>query len=140
VSSQVSCIISIAHPLFPLFFAKHGDFGILFLLFMEGLNLSPERLCELGSFFSLGATQFLPSMGVIFFGLFLGGPLLFQGVLNPSVPIDPLVVQLLEQPVVAFTIAAAGALSSSAFVRGSGIEFVKFSNGPNTNSECSLHN
>jgi Kef-type K+ transport system membrane component KefB len=93
-----------------------GDFGILFLLFVEGLNLSPERLRELGSFFSLGATQLLFSVGVIFFGLFLGGPLLFQVVSNPNVPIDPLIVQLLEQPVVAFAIAAAGALSSSAFV------------------------
>ncbi len=93
-----------------------GDFGILFLLFVEGLNLSPERLRELGSFFSLGATQLLLSAGVIFFGLFLGGPLLFQVVSNPNVPIDPLIVQLLEQPVVAFAIAAAGALSSSAFV------------------------
>jgi len=93
-----------------------GDFGILFLLFVEGLNLSPERLKELGSFFSLGATQLLLSVGVIFFGLFVGGPLLFQLVSNPSVPIDPLIVQLLEQPVVAFSIAAAGALSSSAFV------------------------
>ena len=93
-----------------------GDFGILFLLFVEGLNLSPERLRELGSFFSLGATQLLFSVGVIFFGLFLGGPLLFQVVSNPNVPIDPLIVQLLEQPVVAFAIAAAGSLSSSAFV------------------------
>lgn len=93
-----------------------GDFGILFLLFVEGLNLSPERLRELGSFFSLGATQLLLSAGVIFFGFFLGGPLLFQVVSNPNVPIDPLIVQLLEQPVVAFAIAAAGALSSSAFV------------------------
>lgn len=93
-----------------------GDFGILFLLFVEGLNLSPERLRELGSFFRLGATQLLFSVAVIFFGLFLGGPLLFQLVSNPSVPIDPLIVQLLEQPVVAFAIAAAGALSSSAFV------------------------
>ena len=93
-----------------------GDFGILFLLFVEGLNLSPERLKELGSFFSLGATQLLLSVGVIFFGFFVGGPLLFQLVSNPSVPIDPLIVQLLQQPVVAFSIAAAGALSSSAFV------------------------
>lgn len=93
-----------------------GDFGILFLLFVEGLNLSPERLRELGSFFSLGATQLLLSVGVIFFGLFLGGPLLFTFVSNPDVPIDPLLIQLLEQPVVAFAIAAAGALSSSAFV------------------------
>jgi Kef-type K+ transport system membrane component KefB len=43
---------------------EFGDFGILFLLFVEGLNLSPERLRELGSFFSLGATQLL-SVGVI---------------------------------------------------------------------------
>ena len=93
-----------------------GDFGILFLLFVEGLNLSPERLRELGSFFSLGATQLLLSVGVIFFGFFLGGPLLFTLVSNPNVPIDPLIIQLLEQPVVAFAIAAAGALSSSAFV------------------------
>jgi len=93
-----------------------GDFGILFLLFVEGLNLSPDRLKELGSFFSLGATQLLLSVGVIFFGFFLGGPLLFQVVSNPNVPIDPVIVQLLEQPVVAFAIAAAGALSSSAFV------------------------
>jgi len=93
-----------------------GDFGILFLLFVEGLNLSPERLRELGSFFSLGATQLLLSVGVIFFGFFLGGPLLFQVVSNPNIPIDPLIVKLLEQPVVAFAIAAAGALSSSAFV------------------------
>ena len=93
-----------------------GDFGILFLLFVEGLNLSPDRLRELGSFFSLGATQLLFSVAVIFFGFFLGGPLLFQVVSNPNVPIDPVIVQLLEQPVVAFAIAAAGALSSSAFV------------------------
>eukprot|EP00985_Skeletonema_marinoi_P018499 scaffold10350_cov110-Skeletonema_marinoi.AAC.1 len=93
-----------------------GDFGILFLLFVEGLNLSPDRLRELGSFFSLGATQLLLSVGVIFFGFFLGGPLLFQLVSNPNVPIDPVIIQLLEQPVVAFAIAAAGALSSSAFV------------------------
>jgi Kef-type K+ transport system membrane component KefB len=55
-------------------------------------------------------------VGVIFFGLFLGGPLLFQVVSNPNVLIDPLLVQLLEQPVVEFAIAAAGALSSSASV------------------------
>jgi hypothetical protein len=118
VSSQVLCFISIAHPLLPLLFAKHGDFHILFLLFAEGLNLSPERLRKLGSFFSLGTTQLLLSIGVILFRLFLGRPLLFQVLLNPSIPINPLVVQLLKQPVVvfAFAIAAAGALSSSTFV------------------------
>jgi hypothetical protein len=51
-----------------------GEFGILFLLFVEGLNLSPERIKALGSFFSLGATQMLVSIGAIFFVLFYGGP------------------------------------------------------------------
>ena len=31
-----------------------GDFGIDFLLFIEGLQLSPDRLQKLGSFFKLG--------------------------------------------------------------------------------------
>jgi Kef-type K+ transport system membrane component KefB len=93
-----------------------GDFGILFLLFVEGLNLSPERLKALGSFFSLGATQLLLSVGFIFFGLFFGGPYLLPIVQDVRVPIDPDLITLLETPVIAFSIASAGALSSSAFV------------------------
>lgn len=94
-----------------------GDYGILFLLFVEGLNLSPERLKALGSFFSLGATQLLLSVGLIFFGLFFGGPYLLPIFQDVRVPIDPSVVNdLFQGPVVAFSIAAAGALSSSAFV------------------------
>jgi hypothetical protein len=94
-----------------------GDYGILFLLFVEGLNLSPERLKALGSFFSLGATQLLLSVGLIFFGLFFGGPFLLPFFQDVRVPIDPTVVtDLFRGPVVAFSIAAAGALSSSAFV------------------------
>ena len=93
-----------------------GDFGILFLLFVEGLNLSPERLKALGSFFSLGATQLLLSVGIIFFGFFFGGPYLLPFIQDVRVPIDPAIFSLLEKPVIAFSIAAAGALSSSAFV------------------------
>ena len=93
-----------------------GDFGILFLLFVEGLNLSPERLKALGGFFSLGATQLILSLGVIFFGLFFGGPYLLPIVQDVRVPIDPNLITLLEKPVIAFSIASAGALSSSAFV------------------------
>lgn len=94
-----------------------GDYGILFLLFVEGLNLSPERLKALGSFFSLGATQLLLSVGLIFFGLFFGGPYLLPIFQDVRVPIDPSVItDLFQGPVVAFSIAAAGALSSSAFV------------------------
>jgi Kef-type K+ transport system membrane component KefB len=93
-----------------------GDFGILFLLFVEGLNLSPERLKALGSFFSLGATQLFLSLGFIFFGLFFGGPYVLPFVQDVRVPIDPNLITLLEKPVIAFSIASAGALSSSAFV------------------------
>ena len=93
-----------------------GDFGILFLLFVEGLNLSPERLKALGGFFSLGATQLILSLGVIFFSLFFGGPYLLPIVQDVRVPIDPNLITLLEKPVIAFSIASAGALSSSAFV------------------------
>jgi Kef-type K+ transport system membrane component KefB len=93
-----------------------GDFGILFLLFIEGLNLSPERLKALGGFFSLGATQLVFSLGFIYFGLFFGGPYLLPIVQDVRVPIDPGLITLLEKPVIAFSIASAGALSSSAFV------------------------
>ena len=93
-----------------------GDFGILFLLFVEGLNLSPERLKALGGFFSLGLAQLLLSVGGIFFLFFFGGPYLLPIVQDVRVPIDPQTLQLLEKPVIAFSIAAAGALSSSAFV------------------------
>jgi len=96
--------------------AQIGDFGILFLLFVEGLNLSPERLKALGSFFSLGATQLLLSVGVIFFLFFLGGPMLLPYLQDVRVPIDDKMFSLLDRPIVAFSVAAAGALSSSAFV------------------------
>ena len=96
--------------------AQIGDFGILFLLFVEGLDLSPERLKALGSFFSLGATQLLLSVGVIFFLFFLGGPMLLPYLQDVRVPIDDKMFSLLDQPIIAFSVAAAGALSSSAFV------------------------
>jgi Kef-type K+ transport system membrane component KefB/Ca2+-binding EF-hand superfamily protein len=93
-----------------------GDIGILFLLFIEGLNLSPERLKALGNFFSLGAIQLLLSVAFIYFGLFYIGPFLLPIVQDVRVPLDPEVFSLIEKPVVAFSIASAGALSSSAFV------------------------
>lgn len=96
--------------------AQIGDVGILFLLFVEGLNLSPERLKKLGSFFSLGATQLLLSVSVIFFAFFVGGPMLLPFFQMDSIPLDDQVLSLLDRPVIAFSVAAAGALSSSAFV------------------------
>ena len=93
-----------------------GELGILFLLFVEGLNLSPERIKALASFFSLGAAQMLLSIGLIFFALFVGTPFVFPFVDSVLDINDDLVSSIISKPVVAFSIAAAGALSSSAFV------------------------
>ena len=94
---------------------KLGDFGILFLLFIEGLNLSPDRLEKLGSFFQLGVSQMLLSIGFFFFStLFLGPQLLTF--FEFFIPLDDQLLRpILSSPVTAFCIAAAGALSSSAF-------------------------
>ena len=93
-----------------------GDFGILFLLFIEGLNLSPERLRSLGAFFKLGASQLLLTLAFFFFATLFGGPLLLP-LLERVVPLDDILLRpILSSPVEAFCIAAAGALSSSAFV------------------------
>lgn len=92
-----------------------GDLGILFLLFSEGLNLSPERLSALGAFSGLGVLQILASMGLFFFGILLGGPIVVNYV-APVIQMDDYIYQIFGSPVYAFCIAAAGALSSSAFV------------------------
>ena len=42
-----------------------GDLGIVFLLFIEGLQLSPDRLKKLGNFFQLGLAQFLLTIAAI---------------------------------------------------------------------------
>ena len=93
-----------------------GDFGILFLLFVEGLNLSPDRLEKLGSFFKLGVAQLLFSIGAFFFATLLIGPQLLPQV-ERFIPLDDAILRpILSSPALAFCIAAAGALSSSAFV------------------------
>jgi len=93
-----------------------GDFGILFLLFIEGLNLSDDRLQRLGSFFKLGAAQLLLSIAAFFFATLLVGPQLLP-LVETFIPLDDnLLRPILSSPVEAFCIAAAGALSSSAFV------------------------
>lgn len=91
-----------------------GDFGILFLLFNEGLGLSPDRIKDLKAFSNLGLLQIMSSMALFFFGTLIGGPFILSfldkfmdvGLLRP----------ILSSPVQAFCIASAGALSSSAFV------------------------
>jgi Kef-type K+ transport system membrane component KefB len=93
-----------------------GDFGILFLLFNEGLGLSPDRIKALGAFSKLGVLQIISTMALFFFGTMIGGPFVLQ-YLEPFVPLDDgLLRPILSSPAQAFCIAAAGALSSSAFV------------------------
>ena len=93
-----------------------GDFGIVFLLFIEGLNLSSDRVQKLGSFFQLGLAQFLFSIGAFFFSTLLIGPQLLPAV-EAYIPLDDTLLRpILSSPVEAFCIASAGALSSSAFV------------------------
>ncbi len=94
-----------------------GDFGILFLLFNEGLSLSPERIKELGKFTGLGVFQLLISIGCIFVGTFWGGPVILKYVQEMGIPLDIKLLQpIVDNPVQSFCIAAAGALSSSAFI------------------------
>ena len=42
-----------------------GDFGIVFLLFAEGLNLSGEKIRSLAAYFPLGGLQLLLSVVAI---------------------------------------------------------------------------
>lgn len=94
-----------------------GDFGILFLLFNEGLGLSPNRIKDLRAFSNLGIFQIMSSMAFFFFGTLIGGPFILQYLELMGFPIDDnLFRPILSSPVQAFCIASAGALSSSAFV------------------------
>jgi Kef-type K+ transport system membrane component KefB/Ca2+-binding EF-hand superfamily protein/voltage-gated potassium channel Kch len=94
-----------------------GDFGILFLLFNEGLALSPSRIRKLTSFGKMGLGQLLLSINLFFFGTILGGPFVLQIADQMGFPLDDTLLRpILSSPVQAFCIASAGALSSSAFV------------------------
>jgi Kef-type K+ transport system membrane component KefB len=92
-----------------------GDIGILFLLFSEGLNLSPDRLQKLGAFGLLGVLQLLATMALFFVGILAAGPLFVQYV-GPVLQMDDSIATIFQSPSQAFCIAAGGALSSSAFV------------------------
>lgn len=87
------------------------------MLFNEGLSLSPERIRELGKFTGLGAFQLIISIGFIFLGSVLGGPVLVKYAQEIGLPLDFKILKpLFDNPIESFVIASAGALSSSAFV------------------------
>jgi len=93
-----------------------GDFGIVFLLFIEGLQLSPDRIKKLGGFFQLGLAQFLLTIAAITAANLYLGPQILPMAERFILLDDSLVRPILTTPVLAFCLAGAGALSSSAFV------------------------
>lgn len=83
-----------------------GDFGILFLLFSEGLEVTSERLRKLANFLPLGFAQISLTTGVLTAGLLLSAKFLHYN--------DPLM--RITDPVQAVILAIVGALSTSAFI------------------------
>jgi len=88
-----------------------GDFGILFLLFSEGLEVSRERLAALTQYLPLGLAQLSLTIGVLTFAFLSGGPEFLERFL----PLDASLINI-HNPIEALVAAIAGALSTSAFV------------------------
>lgn len=88
-----------------------GDFGIMFLLFSEGLEVTRERLQGLTKFVPLGLAQLSLTTGVLTATFLLGGPAL----LGRLIPLDPGVINI-QNPAEAFVLACSLVLSTSAFV------------------------
>jgi hypothetical protein len=70
-----------------------GDLGIVFLLFIEGLQLSPDRLKKLGSFFKLGLAQFLLTIAAITAANLYLGPQILPFA-ERFIPLDDSIVRL----------------------------------------------
>jgi Kef-type K+ transport system membrane component KefB len=88
-----------------------GDFGILFLLFSEGLEVSTNRLKKLTNYLPLGLAQISLTAAVLSAAILFGAPqaerfmpALDAGIIDVTNPIEALVLAL------------AGTLSTSAFV------------------------
>mmetsp|Transcript_9471 Transcript_9471/g.12283 ORF Transcript_9471/g.12283 Transcript_9471/m.12283 type:complete len:804 (+) Transcript_9471:198-2609(+) len=88
-----------------------GDFGILFLLFSEGLEVTSSRLKELTNYLPLGFAQFSLCTGILTGAFLLGGP----EFLEQFIPLDAGLINI-HNPVEALILALAGTLSTSAFV------------------------
>lgn len=88
-----------------------GDFGILFLLFSEGLEVSTPRLKKLANFLPLGLAQISLVTGVLTAAFLTGVP----QILGQFLPLDQSLINI-QRPAEAVVLAFAGALSTSAFI------------------------
>ena len=86
-----------------------GDFGILFLLFSEGLEVSKGRLNKLALFLPLAFAQIALCAGVLSWGI------VNWSNLERFVPLDDGLINI-SQPIEALVIALSLTLSTSAFV------------------------
>lgn len=87
-----------------------GDFGILFLLFSEGLEVTSSRLKKLANYIPLGLAQISLTAGVLSAGI-LSAP----EFLERFIPLDGGLINI-HNPIEALILALAGTLSTSAFV------------------------
>jgi len=87
-----------------------GDFGILFLLFSEGLEVTSARIKRLANYIPLGLAQISLTAGVLSAGI-LSAP----EFLERFIPLDAGLINI-SNPIEALVLALAGTLSTSAFV------------------------
>jgi Kef-type K+ transport system membrane component KefB len=88
-----------------------GDFGILFLLFSEGLEVSSARLQKLANYLPLGLAQISLTAGTLSAAILLGAPEFLERFL----PLDAGLINV-HNPGEALVLALAGTLSTSAFI------------------------
>lgn len=88
-----------------------GDFGILFLLFSEGLEVSSARLLKLTNFLPLAFAQISLTTAALTAAILTGLPQFLERFL----PLDEGLINV-KNPVEAVVLALAGALSTSAFI------------------------
>ena len=88
-----------------------GDFGILFLLFSEGLEVTKPRLRKLANYLPLGAAQISLTAGTMTAAILAANPYY----LERFVPLDAGLIDV-QNPIEALVLALAGTLSTSAFI------------------------
>ena len=88
-----------------------GDFGILFLLFSEGLEVTTSRLKKMTNYLPLGLAQISLTSGVLTASILLGAP----DFIERFIPLDGGLINI-HNPIEALVLALAGTLSMSAFV------------------------